>query len=106
MRRLRILEAAAREAEEAADWYERECPGLGARFSAALDDALDRIEREAVPLLPLPGKAGQRGARRFILKRFPFDVIVCEQRGDLVVIAFSHHARRPGYWRERLMPPA
>ena len=44
MRRLRVLEAAAEEAVEAADWYERQRPGLGADFGRALDAALDLLE--------------------------------------------------------------
>jgi hypothetical protein len=39
--------------------------------------------------------------KRLGLKRFPFDVIVLESPGEIFVIAFAHHARRPGYWRER-----
>jgi hypothetical protein len=35
------------------------------------------------------------------LKRFPFDVVVVEHGEEVLVIAFAHHARRPGYWRQR-----
>lgn len=40
MRRIRILQAAAEEAIEAAAWYERERAGLGVEFSQAVDAAL------------------------------------------------------------------
>ncbi|WP_199797587.1 type II toxin-antitoxin system RelE/ParE family toxin [Pseudazoarcus pumilus] len=106
MRVLRIIEAAASEAEEAVTWYEQECPGLGLRFAAALDDALRRIELDAVPLSPVPGKAGTRGVRRMVLQHFPYDVVVFDRVDARIVVAFAHHSRRPGYWRSRIKRPA
>lgn len=102
MRKLRILAAAAEEAAEAAAWYEMQRPGLGAEFERAVDAALDLLEEEIVPLTSVPGAAGKRGARRLILKRFPYDVVVRERGAEIVVIALAHHSRRPGYWRDRL----
>ncbi|MBV6415796.1 MAG: hypothetical protein CMLOHMNK_00317 [Steroidobacteraceae bacterium] len=100
--RTRILDAAAKEAIEAAAWYERERPGLGREFAVAIDAALDLIEAGFPPLVSVPGKAGARGAKRLMLRRFPFDVVVVEVGTERVVVAFAHQARRPGYWRDRL----
>src|SRR5258706_7064840 len=61
MRALRIHEAATDEAAEAAAWYERERPGLGAAFEHAVDVALDLLEEDIVPLASVPGAAGKRG---------------------------------------------
>ena len=102
MRTIRVLEAAAEEAAEPAAWYERERPGLGAKFEEAIDAALDLLEQEIVPLASSPGAAGERGVKRLILRRFPYSVIVREHGGDMLVIAFAHHSRRPGYWKDRL----
>ena len=102
MRRLRIHPDAANEAAEAAAWYEKERPGLGEDFARAVDAALDLLEEEVVPLVTLPGAAGARGAKRILLRRFPYAVIVRESDEEIVVIAFAHTARRPGYWRRRL----
>jgi plasmid stabilization system protein ParE len=102
MRRVRIHAAAADEAVEAAAWYEKERPGLGADFQRAVDAALDLLEVEVVPLAAVPGVAGTRGARRLFLRRFPYAVIVRESSEEIVVVAFAHTARRPGYWRNRL----
>jgi len=102
MRAVRVLDAAADEAIEAAAWYEREQPGLGREFEVAINAALDLIEAEFPPLVPLPGTAGTRGATRLVMRRFPFDVVVAEVDGTLIVVAFAHQARRPGYWRDRL----
>ena len=99
---LRIHEAATEEAAEATDWYENERPGLGARFQAALESALDLIEEGVVPFSPVPGEAGGADLQRLVLRRFPFSIIVHIDEGETVVIAFVHHARPPGYWRNRL----
>jgi len=71
MRRLRIHAAAAEEAAEAAAWYEKERPGLGAEFEHAADAALDLLEQEIIPLVSVPGVAGTRGVKRLMLRRFP-----------------------------------
>lgn len=102
MRALRIHVAAAEEAAEAAVWYEKERPGLGVEFERAIDAALDLLEEAVVPLTSVPGTAGTRGVKRLMLRRFPYSVIVYERDTEIFVIAFAHHARRPGYWRERL----
>lgn len=99
---VRILESAAEEAVEAAAWYEHERRGLGSDFFRALEAALDLLQEPIVPLTPCPGKVGAKGARRIILKRFPYDVVVIERATEVIVIAVAHHARKPGYWRERL----
>ena len=104
MRRIRILQEAAEEAIEAAAWYERERTGLGVQFWQAIDAAIDLLEAEIVPLTNMPGAAGLRGAKRLVLKRFPYNIVVREFPQEVVVVAVAHHSRRPGYWRDRLRP--
>ena len=102
MRRLRIHAEAATEAAEAAAWYEKQRPGLGEEFYRAVDAALDLLEEEIVPLVAMPGASGERGVKRLVLRRFPYAVIVHERAEEILVLAFAHSARRPGYWRRRL----
>ncbi|WP_163560295.1 hypothetical protein [Halomonas sp. NO4] len=101
MQTVRILEEASQEAIEAAAWYEYEQPGLGDEFFAAIDAAIDVIEENFIPLSPLAEESGDTGAKRLILERFPYDIIVLELPEESVVIAVAHHSRKPGYWRER-----
>jgi len=101
MRRVRIHEAAAQEAIEAAEWYEGRCSGLGAEFQRAVEVALDLLAEDIVPLSPVSLTARARGVKRLSLRRFPFDLIVVERQMEVFVVAFAHHARRPGYWRHR-----
>lgn len=101
-RRVRLHEAASEEAIEAAAWYERQCPGLGADFHRVLQEAFDLLEGNLLPVTPAPGAAGRRGAKRLVLKRFPYDVVIADRGAEIVVVAVAHHSRRPGYWRRRL----
>ena len=102
MRTVRILEEAAEEAVEAIAWYESERPGLGIDFSKAIDRAIDLIEEGIVPLSPMQRQSGAKGAKRLILRRFPYDIVSIERNGELVVVAIAHHSRKPGYWRGRI----
>ena len=101
-RRIEILAEAAKKAAEAARWYERERPGLGAEFEAAVDVALDLLADNPAPSVPAAGSAANRGVRRMILRRFPFDLVFVHSHSLVRVIAFAHHSRRPGYWRRRV----
>ena len=104
MRTVRILEEASQEAIEAAAWYEYEQAGLGAEFFAAVVSAIDVIEENFIPLSPLPEEAGNTGAKRLILDRFPYDIVAIELPEETVVIAIAHHSRKPGYWLGRNKP--
>ncbi len=101
---VRILEEAAEEAPEAAAWYEADSPGLGGDFTSAVEAAIDLIEEEILPLLPVPGSSGALGAKRIILKRFPYDIVAVKRDGQAIVVAVAHHSRLPGYWRDRISP--
>lgn len=102
MRALRIHEAAAEEAAEAAAWYDAERPGLGAEFEKAVNAAFDILEHDLAPLTNVPGIAAARGVKRLLLRRFPYAIIVRMSGTETVVVAVAHQARRPGYWRDRL----
>ena len=102
MRTLRIHPAASEEAADAAGWYESERRGLGSDFEFALNAAIDVIEQDIVPLVPVRGAAGKLGVKRLVLRRFPYSVVVVERPHELLILAIAHQARRPGYWRSRL----
>lgn len=102
---IRILKEAAEEAAEAAAWYEMESAGLGAEFAEALEAAIDLIEDPAFPLFPVSYKHTPQNLKRLILKRFPYDVVVLIQPHQRIIVAIAHHARKPGYWRDRTKRP-
>ena len=67
-----------------------------------LESALDLLEAEIIPLASLSGIANRRDIKRLLLKKFPYSVIIHERGDEILIIAFAHFAKRPGYWRSRL----
>jgi len=89
-------EAAALEVTDAAGFYERECPGLGATFLDEVQIALHTLGEfpEGAPLL--------RGRiRRKVLLRFPYTLMYSVRDGQIRILAVAHEKRRPFYWRGR-----
>jgi hypothetical protein len=94
--------AAYFELREAAFWYDDEEVGLGARFTVAVDEAIGSACEwpNASPLYR--GRPHVPPIRRHRVEGFPFGVIHVVKGGTLVVVAYAHERRRPGYWRGRL----
>jgi plasmid stabilization system protein ParE len=94
---LRILSPVEDELTAAALYYEQRSPGLGARLVDAADAALLEI-----PDNPLLCHEIDPGYRQKLLRRFPFAFVYRIDADEVVVVAFMHLRRRPGYWRDRL----
>jgi len=91
----RISPAAARDARAAAEWYNRERPGLGRRFLAEVKRVSLRI-RDAPLQLPLVDE----GVRRALLRTFPYALFFTVETDVVVVVAVVHLHRHPDHWRE------
>ena len=102
--KIKVSKEAAAELEEAAAWYEEEEVGLGVRLTDAFAHAIQLLREPNPPLTPVLGNAASLGAKKLILHRFPFSLIVLQFRQMMIVIAFAHHAQKPGYWSERARP--
>ena len=101
---VRVSREAARGFEEAVFWYEQEEIGLGRRLTDAFEQAIKLLEGPNPPLVPVSYKAAEAGARQLILHKFPFSLITIEKNRTLIVVAFAHHSRKPGFWRRRITP--
>ena len=99
---VKISPEAAQELEEAAAWYENEQFGLGSRLLLSFENALQLLREPSPPLTIVEGRASELGAKKLVLHRFPFSVIVVELNQIVVVIALAHHSRKPGYWKSRI----
>ena len=97
MRRARFVAAARREFLAEVIYYNREEPGLGRRFAAAVEEATARAVA-----FPLAGSLAPKGTRRVLLKDFPFPVVYRITGDGIVVFALAHHSRLPGYWQSRV----
>jgi hypothetical protein len=78
--------------------------GTRGGFDQAVNTALDLLEDEIVPLAAMLGKARAKEAKRLVLSRFPYSIVVRQFPDEIVVVAIAHQSRRPGYWRSRLRP--
>jgi toxin ParE1/3/4 len=87
--RVRNLPAAELEAVEAAIWYDKKSPGLGARFFDALDHAAKKLETNAEIF-----RIRYADVRRISLPGFPFYGAYYVIRGDEVWVISIHHGRR------------
>jgi toxin ParE1/3/4 len=85
-----FLDAAEDDVAAAFEWYESKRAGLGAEFVQAVDAML-------VLLLDFPESCEvfDRGTRRCLMGRFPFEIFYRLEDGLLVVVACMHAARDP-----------
>jgi toxin ParE1/3/4 len=98
---LRTHRLAEDELTDAASWYEDKQPGLGISLLDLVDQAIDRLRSGRLPSSPVPGVTMAKGARRVLLKRFPYSIVFYERKDEIMIVAFAHSGRRPGYWRSR-----
>jgi plasmid stabilization system protein ParE len=89
--------AARAEILEARLWYDERSPLAAVAFAQELATAVSRISSA-----PMRFPAAEHGARRLVLRRFPYNVyyrIVADE--TIVVVALAHQKRRPYYWSGR-----
>ncbi|WIY83090.1 type II toxin-antitoxin system RelE/ParE family toxin [Propionimicrobium sp. PCR01-08-3] len=87
---------------DAVRYYEERERGLGAEFDAAAAGAVEDIARnpEAWPIFP--GWTRLPVVRTRKLRGFPYRVVYFTRDDQLMVVAFAHQSRRPGYWKSRV----
>jgi plasmid stabilization system protein ParE len=81
----------------AAQWYERQQPGVGQEFLDEIDSAIERISDS-------PEAFGFFHGRIQYLRvhRFPYAILFYRNVDAILIIAVMHLHRKPGYWEERL----
>jgi plasmid stabilization system protein ParE len=97
VRRVRFVAAARREYLAEVVYYNKERAGLGARFTAAVEEATARAVA-----FPLTGSPASKNTRRVFIQGFPFALVYRSTIDGIVVFAVAHHSRRPGYWQSRV----
>ncbi len=102
--RVIVLDVAEDELIAAQQWYETQRPGLGQEFRSAIDEAMERLLKAPLAASPMVNVPASIGARRILVKRFPYSIVFIEHDEHLWIVAFAHHHRRPGYWLQRLEP--
>jgi hypothetical protein len=94
--RVRFLEPARLELDEAISYYNTELAGLGEAFLLEVLSSIERIRHYPKAWHPL-----SENTRRCQLKRFPYGVVYEAGEAEVLIIAVANLHRRPGYWRNR-----
>jgi plasmid stabilization system protein ParE len=84
------------EFDDAATWYERQSPGLGADFVSEVQKVLDTISNQ-----PQRYPLASGDVREAPVSRFPYCVYYRVKPDRIVVIAVFHTARDPAIWQAR-----
>lgn len=96
MRQARFIAAARQEFLAEVAYYNEVQPGLGLRYTTAVEETAARALA-----FPLSGSPSVSNTRRVLIKGFPFLLFYRPEDDGIVIFAISHHARRPGYWISR-----
>lgn len=94
--------AAREEYLDALAWYDDQETGLGDRFGDDLDSAVDSIREWPDAAPPHHGRQRRPLIRRKRVKDFPYGIVYIVRENEVIVVAYAHEKRRPGYWRSRL----
>ena len=91
-----ILAGARADLRGAYDWYFERNPEAASSFIRDIEAGLATISEN-----PLMWPPYIEGTRRCVLRRFPFSIVYRVKDSSILVVAFAHGRRRPGYWRNR-----
>jgi plasmid stabilization system protein ParE len=78
------------ELNDAAAWYERQKPGLGGEFTAAVDGIISRISANPQRFRPV-----RPDVRRALMERFPYSIHYAVESEAIVILGVFHHRRDP-----------
>ncbi len=95
-RRVSFHRLAEDELNDAAQYYERGSPGLGAAFLAEAERVVQEILR-----FPESAPEVKPGVRRRLLRRFPYGILYAVREQEIRILAVMNLRRRPFYWRGR-----
>ena len=93
--KIRFLEIAQIELDQAIDYYNYESPGLGDDFLAEVLKTLDRFGE-----YPEAWHRLSQRTRRCKTRRFPYGIIYQIRGDEIMVVAVANLHRRPDYWKK------
>ena len=95
--RIRFLETARIELDDAIEYYNYEAPGLGDAFLTEVLNALDRIGK-----YPEAWQPSSKRTRRCQIRRFPYGIMYQIRKDEILVVAIANLHRKPDYWKDRI----
>lgn len=95
--KIKFLEEAQLELDEAVEFYNQEYPGLGNRFLQEVLNAVDRIAQFPDAWHPL-----SQNTRRCQTRKFPYGLIYSKFDSEILIISVSNLHREPTHWKPRV----
>ncbi len=95
--RIRFLEIAQIELDDAIEYYNYEVPGLGEAFLTEVLNTLDRIGK-----YPEAWQPSSKRTRRCQTRRFPYGIMYQIRKDEILVVAIANLHRKPDYWEDRI----
>ena len=95
--RIRFLEIAQIELNDAIEYYNYEVPGLGEAFLTEVLNTLDRIGK-----YPEAWQPSSKRTRRCQTRRFPYGIMYQIRKDEILVVAIANLHRKPDYWKDRI----
>jgi plasmid stabilization system protein ParE len=91
--KIELLSIAKQELEDASAYYNSQQKGLGSRYKSEVKSTLKRIS-----IFPTAYMEVKSEIRRCVMHTFPYSIYYSIQDNKIVVLAISHHHRKPDYW--------
>lgn len=88
----------------AAHRYDSKRSGLGDVFMDAVDAAIASILDPTITWGVYRGRRSTPQVYARSVAGFPFKVVFLMDDDEVVVVAYAHERRRPGYWDDRVEP--
>lgn len=100
--RWREHEAAHAELREAVLFLENQREGWGDRFADAVEAAINSVLDSPLSWGLHRGERRKPAVRTRSVAGFRYDIKYIVQDDEVVIVAYAHERRRPGYWTNRL----
>jgi plasmid stabilization system protein ParE len=94
---LELHPAALEDARDGYAWYLERSPRVADAFLAELDRGL-----RLIAATPESWPPDLFGARHYVLRKYPYSIVYKAAGSSIVVYAFAHAKRKPGYWKNRI----
>ena len=94
---VKIHELAAKELDEASEWYELQSKGLGKRFKESVVGQINKIKKKPKWYL-----IEEENIYKAYIPKFPYKILFSIENNETIVIwAIAHMHRKPWFWQSR-----
>lgn len=95
--RYEFHQEALEEYDEAGHYYAGQQPGLDLRFIVCVEEAIELILED-----PYRWRPFDEDVRRCLTRVFPYGILYTIEPDFVLIVAFAHCSREPGYWKHRI----